>query len=66
MTGLSVGKDKIIEVAAIITDKELNPLDKGFEEIIHQPESLMAGMDGWCTQHHGEVYLCTLSQSSLD
>jgi oligoribonuclease len=60
MTGLSVGKDKIIEVAAIITDKELNPLDEGFEEIIHQPESLLARMDEWCTQHHGEVYLCTL------
>jgi oligoribonuclease len=59
MTGLAVGKDKIIEVAAIITDRNLKPLDaERFEQVIHQPKALMDGMDEWCTQHHGEVFFC--------
>jgi oligoribonuclease len=58
MTGLEVGKDKIIEVAAIITDQDLKPLEtEGFEQVIHQPESLMSGMDEWCIHHHGKVTL---------
>lgn len=56
MTGLKVGHDKIIEVAAIITDKNLRPLHEGFERIIHCSEEMMNGMDEWCTDHHGKVY----------
>jgi oligoribonuclease (3'-5' exoribonuclease) len=55
MTGLTSGKDKIIEVAAIITDKELEPFDEGFERIIHCDEEIMNGMDEWCTEHHRDV-----------
>jgi oligoribonuclease len=55
MTGLTVGKDKIIEVAAIITGKDLVPLHEGFERIIHCPEEIMNNMDEWCIHHHGEV-----------
>jgi hypothetical protein len=55
MTGLAVGKDKIIEVAAIITDKDLVSLDEGFERVIHCDESIMNGMDEWCTEHHRDV-----------
>ena len=56
MTGLAVGKDKIIEVAALITNKELIPFDEGFERIVHCDESIMNGMDEWCTEHHRDVY----------
>lgn len=55
MTGLVAGKDKIIEVAAIITDKELNPLHEGYESVVHCSEEIMKGMDEWCIQHHGNV-----------
>jgi oligoribonuclease len=55
MTGLVVGKDKIIEVAAIITDKDLTPLDEGFVKVIHCSEGIMNNMDAWCTEHHGNV-----------
>ena len=55
MTGLQAGKDKIIEVAVIITDKHLKPIDEEFERVIHCPEEIMNGMDEWCTQHHHDV-----------
>ena len=55
MTGLQAGKDKIIEVAAIITDKNLKPLHEGFEKVIHCPEEIMNNMDEWCTAHHRDV-----------
>ena len=61
MTGLEAGKDKIIEVAAIITDKELVPFDEGFERIIHCDEDIMNGMDEWCTEHHRDVPSLSLS-----
>ena len=57
MTGLSAGKDKIIEVAAIITDRDLVPLHEGFERVIHCSEEIMANMDEWCVDHHGKVVL---------
>jgi oligoribonuclease len=55
MTGLEVGKDKIIEVAAIITDKDLVPFHEGFEKIISCSQEMLDGMDDWCTRHHGDV-----------
>ena len=55
MTGLKVGDDKIIEVAAIITDKDLKPLHEGYESIVHCSEERMNGMSEWCIDHHGKV-----------
>lgn len=63
MTGLAVGKDKIIEVAAIVTDKELVPFDEGFERVIHCDEDIMNGMDEWCTEHHRDVLSLSVSLS---
>ncbi|KAJ3321024.1 Oligoribonuclease, mitochondrial [Boothiomyces sp. JEL0866] len=53
MTGLDLKKDKIIELACIITDGDLSQVIKGPEIIINQPESLMKSMNEWCTEHHG-------------
>ena len=56
MTGLVLGQDKIIEIAAIITDQDLNPLDpRGFERVIHCPENRMKSMGEWCTEQHAKV-----------
>ena len=57
MTGLKVGKDKIIEVAAIITDEHLTPLHEGFERVIHCSKEIMNNMNEWCIEHHGKVCL---------
>ncbi|KAE8288167.1 Oligoribonuclease, mitochondrial [Larimichthys crocea] len=54
MTGLDVDKDRIIEMACIITDSDLNILAEGPNLIINQPDSLLDGMSDWCKEHHGK------------
>ena len=54
MTGLDPDKEKIIEIATIVTDKDLNLLAEGPIMAIKQPTTLMDSMDDWCTKHHGE------------
>lgn len=56
MTGLNLGIDKIIEISAVITNENLDILDRqGFERVIHCPESMMNSMDEWCTKQHKKV-----------
>ncbi|MCK7551445.1 oligoribonuclease [Marinobacter goseongensis] len=54
MTGLDPEKEKIIEMATIVTDSELNLVAEGPVIAIHQPDSLLDAMDEWCTRTHGE------------
>ncbi|MCO7224870.1 oligoribonuclease [Pleionea sp. CnH1-48] len=54
MTGLEPDHDKIIEIATIVTDKELNILAEGPVIAIHQPDSVLDAMDEWNTSHHGK------------
>ncbi|RUM79138.1 MAG: oligoribonuclease, partial [Candidatus Thioglobus sp.] len=53
MTGLLPEKDVIIEIATIVTDKDLNVLAEGPALAIHQSSTILAGMDEWNTEHHG-------------
>ncbi|KAF9958129.1 Oligoribonuclease, mitochondrial [Mortierella alpina] len=52
MTGL-LATDKLIEIAVIITDDDLNIVAEGPNLIIHQPKRVMDGMNQWCIEHHG-------------
>jgi oligoribonuclease len=52
MTGLEPEKDKVIEIATIITDSELNTLAEGPVIAIHQSDEILHGMDEWNTTHH--------------
>ena len=52
MTGLDVVKDRIIEMATIITDSDLNVIAEGPVLAIQQPQSLLDGMDEWNQTHH--------------
>ncbi|WP_417543938.1 oligoribonuclease [Marinobacter sp.] len=54
MTGLDPEKERIIEMATIITDSELNLVAEGPVVAINQPDSLLDAMDEWCTRTHGE------------
>ena len=54
MTGLDPDKNKIIEMATIVTDSELNILAEGPELVIHASKEAMDAMDEWCTEHHGK------------
>lgn len=52
MTGLNPNKDRIIEIATIVTDSDLNIIAHGPELVINQPEDLLRDMDEWNTTHH--------------
>lgn len=54
MTGLCTQTDFIIEIATIVTDKYLSELAVGPVMAIHQPSSVMEGMDEWNTRQHGK------------
>jgi len=57
MTGLSPEYDRIIEIATIVTDSNLEVLAEGPVLAIRQPESLLAGMDEWNTRTHNATGL---------
>jgi len=54
MTGLDTDNDRIIEIATIVTDVQLNTLAEGPVIAIHQPDAVMAAMDEWNRNQHGQ------------
>ncbi len=52
MTGLEPDIHKIIEIATIVTDAQLNILAEGPVLAVFQPDEELAKMDDWCTQTH--------------
>src|ERR1041385_3813923 len=44
MTGLDLGNDALIEVAALVTDPDLNVLGDGVDVVIHTDEERLSGM----------------------
>ena len=52
MTGLDPDRDRVIEVATIVTDSELNTLAEGPVIAIKQPDGVLNNMDEWNTTHH--------------
>ena len=54
MTGLDPEHDRIIEIATIVTDSQLNILAEGPSLVVHQSDELLDGMDEWCTNQHGK------------
>lgn len=64
MTGLDPEKERIIEIATIITDGNLQILAEGPNLVIHQPSSILKGMDDWNQKHHTKSGLLKLIQTS--
>ena len=52
MTRLDTQRDYIIEIASIVTDKNLNIIDEGPNLVINQPDEVLNSMDQWNTNHH--------------
>ncbi len=52
MTGLDPDRDSIIEIATIVTDKDLNVLAEGPEFAIAHPEARLEAMDDWNRNQH--------------
>jgi oligoribonuclease len=67
MTGLVPESDRIIEIALLATDPELNQLDDGLVLVVRQPDEVLAGMDSWNTSVHGRSGLIDkVRASTLD
>jgi oligoribonuclease len=52
MTGLSLVSDALIEVAALVTDKDLNVLGEGVDVVIKPPAAAVAAMDPFVVEMH--------------
>lgn len=54
MTGLSVESDKLIEIAALVTDGDLNILGEGVDVVIHADDDALANMPDVVTKMHAD------------
>ena len=53
MSGLDPDVERVLELATIITDKDLVVVAELPEIVVHQPDEVLAAMDKWNTEHHG-------------
>ncbi|KAJ8672899.1 hypothetical protein QAD02_004160 [Eretmocerus hayati] len=66
MTGLDVDSDRILEVACLITDENLNVVSDEFHKILHQSDDSLSKMNEWCQSAHKTSGLVEASKKSLD
>ena len=64
MSGLDPKTCTILEIATLVTDKDLNLIAQGPVLVIHQPEPVLAAMDDWNKEHHGKSGLITAVRES--
>lgn len=65
MSGLNPEVDRIIEMATIVTDSDLNVIAEGPVFAIHQPQTLLDQMDEWNTRQHNGSGLVARVQESV-
>ncbi|GAA5981090.1 hypothetical protein JCM10908_003981 [Rhodotorula pacifica] len=65
--GIKAGEDflpdRILEIACIVTNKDLEPLDEGVEYIVKTEQTVLDRMNEWCINQHGKT---GLTQACLD
>ena len=72
MTGLDPEKERLIEIAVIVTGPQLTPRVEGPVLVIHQPDSVLDAMDAWNKGTHGrtglidKVRATTLSEAEAE
>jgi oligoribonuclease len=67
MTGLSPDTDRIIEVAMVITDSNLEVVAEAPTLVVHQPDTVLDGMDAWNKSTHKKSGLIErVKASTLD
>ena len=67
MTGLSPDTDRIIELAIVVTDSQLEVVAESPVLVVHQPDSILDGMDAWNKSTHGKSGLIDrVKASTLD
>jgi oligoribonuclease len=72
MTGLNPDSDRIIEVALVITDSQLNTIAEGPVLVVHQPDAVLDSMDKWNKSTHsksgliGKIKASRLSEPDVE
>ena len=72
MSGLNPETDRVLELAIIVTDGQLNTVAEAPVLVIHQSDEVLAGMDDWNTSTHGKsglvdrVKASTLTEQEAD
>ena len=72
MSGLDPEAEKVLEVAVVITDTQLNTVAEGPVLVVHQPGAVLDAMDAWNKNTHsksgliGRVQASALSEADVD
>ena len=72
MSGLDPDADRILEIALIVTDSQLNALAEGPVLVVHQPDAVLGRMDDWNKSTHAKsglidkVKASTLSETQVE
>ena len=72
MSGLDPDSDRVLEVALIVTDKDLNLVETGPVLVVHQRDEVLDAMDSWNKGTHGKsglidkVKASTLSEADVE
>lgn len=72
MTGLNPDSDRIIEIAMVVTDSQLNTIAESPAWVVHQSDAVLDGMDDWNKNTHGrsglidKVKASTLSEAEVE
>ncbi|HTP61469.1 MAG TPA: oligoribonuclease [Burkholderiales bacterium] len=67
MTGLVPDSDRIIEIAVLVTDSQLNLIAEGPVLVVRQPDEVLGAMDSWNRSVHGKSGLVEkVKASTLD
>jgi oligoribonuclease len=64
MSGLSPDNDRIIEVALVVTDSQLNVVAEAPVLVVFQPDTVLDAMDSWNRSTHGKSGLIDKARSS--
>ncbi|MEM6294395.1 MAG: oligoribonuclease [Myxococcota bacterium] len=64
MSGLDPESCRILEIATIVTDGDLEIVGEGPDIVVHQPDAVLDAMDEWCTTHHGASGLTAAVKAS--
>ncbi len=64
MTGLKPDTDRILEVAIVVTDHDLDTIAEAPVWVVHQDEPTLAGMDAWNQGTHGRSGLIAKTRAS--
>lgn len=72
MSGLNPETDRVLEVAIVVTDAQLNTVAEAPVLVVHQPDSVLDAMDNWNRSTHGKsgltdrVRASTLAESDVE